>query len=82
MKSEGMRTYGNFGKRLDYKGNGGECRGMVRTTQEMMGILRNICLMMGSSPHLRGTRILTVPSQIQHVPMTNLDYSAEALKFK
>ena len=50
MKSEGMRMYGNFGKRPDYKGNGGECRGMVRTTQEMMGILRNICLTMGSSP--------------------------------
>ena len=31
-KSEGMRTYGNFGKRPDYKGNGGKWRGMVRTT--------------------------------------------------
>ena len=49
-KSEGMQTYGNFGKRLDYGGNGREWRGMVRTTQEMIGILRNICTMMGSSP--------------------------------
>jgi len=32
MKFEGMWMYGNFGKRLNYKGNGGECRGMVRTT--------------------------------------------------
>jgi len=31
-KSEGMRTYRNFGKRPDYKGNGGKWRGMVRTT--------------------------------------------------
>ena len=30
--SEGMQTSGNFGKRPDYTGNEGECRGMVRTT--------------------------------------------------
>ena len=31
-RSEGMQTYGNFGKRPDYTGNRGECRGMIRTT--------------------------------------------------
>jgi len=50
MKSEGMQTYGNSGKRLDYGGNGRERRGMVGMTSEIMGIPRNICPTMGSSP--------------------------------
>jgi len=43
--------YGNYGKRSDYGGNGREWRGMVRTTQGIIGIPSNICLTMGSSPH-------------------------------
>ena len=58
-------------KEVGLHGKGGKWRGMVRTTWEIIGIPGNICLTMGSSPHLRGTRILTVPSQIEHVPMTN-----------
>jgi len=49
-KSGCVRTYGNYGKGLDYGGNGRKWRGMVRTTQGIIGIPSNICLTMGSSP--------------------------------